>query len=308
MKRSIIQTAILVFCLALSVTADVVIESKTEMNMIGAGQIDMKQMQYIKGDRSYDQSTTSLTGAMASMTGNKEMVNVQIVRLDKGVGWVLDPGKKSYMEFSFEDMKKQLAQAREQNKDSGPMGEYEWKTDVFKNIGTEAISGHSCQGIRAVSVGVKKSDPKDSVFITNEQWFSKDLPGGAEFSAFSEKMASAMGTEKGFLNQMSMNPMLAKYSDQFSEIADAFKAVEGVPLKTVLIVEGTVNPMSEAMNDETMDEETKEMMKKMGMSMSDAKSKGGRTSLVTMTSTVTRIDKESTENIKYEIPEGFTKR
>ncbi len=308
MKHGIILAVVLIFSLALSVTADVIVESKTEMDMIGAGKIDMKQMQYIKGDRSSDQSTSTLSGAMASMTGNKEMVNVQIVRLDKGIGWVLDPGKKNYTEFSFEDMKKQLSQAKEQNKGSEPMGDYEWKTEVFKDIGTETISGHSCQGIKAVSVGVKKGSPKDSVFITNEQWFSKDTPGGDEYSAFSEKMAAAMGMKKGFLNQVSMNPMLAKYSDQFSEIADVFQAAEGIPLKTVLVVEGTVNPMAEAMKDENMDDEAKEMIKKMGIAMPEAGAEGGRTNLVSMTSTITRIEKGSTEDSKYEIPEGFTKR
>lgn len=307
MKRIIILTSLMLFCLASFSAADVIIKTKTDMDMIGAGKIKMEQAQYIKGDRSYDESTTILEGKMAEMAGSKNMKNIQIVRLDKGVGWSLNPNKKNYTEFSFEQMKANLEQARKQKMAAAPMDEYEWKTEFSKDIGSQEIIGHDCKGIRAVSVGVNKNDPKDSVFITNEQWFSENLPGGTEFMNFADKMSETVGNEKGFLNQMSMNPMLAKFGDQFGEIAKEFENVEGVPLKTVLVVEGTINPMAAAMGGQELDDEAKAMMEKMGIAI-PGEAEGGHHNLISLTSTVSKIEEKPIDNAKYEIPEGFKKQ
>ncbi len=308
MRNGIILTAMMFLCLTSFSAADMIIETKTEMDMIGAGKIDMEQTQYIKGDRSYDENTTKLNDQMAAMAGNKEMKNIQIVRLDKGIGWALNPDAKSYNEFSFEQLKDNMAKAQQQQKSATPMGEYEWTNEIFKDIGTEKIMDFDCKGIRAVSVGVNKNDAKDTVFITNEQWFAKDLPGGSEFTNFSDKMSEAIGNKKGLMNQMSMNPMLAKFGDQFGEIAKEFETLEGIPLKTVLVVEGTINPMAEAMGDKEIDEEARAMMEKMGIAMPDAAPEGGHHNLISLTSTVTKIEENSIDDSKYEIPEGYKKQ
>jgi len=308
MRSKICLTTILVICLASFVSADVIIKTNTDMDMIGAGQVGMSQIQYIKGDRSYDESTTKLSGQMAAMTGGKEMKNIQIVRLDKGVGWTINPDSKSYSEFSFEQMKSQMDNARKQTQAAGPMGEYEWDTKISKDIGTEKILDFDCTGIRVVATGVNKNDNKDSVFITNEQWFAEDLPGGSDFLNFSDKMAEAVGNEKGFLNQMSMNPMLAKFGDQFGEIAEELESVEGVPLKTTLIVKGTINPMATAMGGKELDEEAKAMMKKMGMALPDEPAEGEHHNLISVTSTVTSIEEKSIDETQYEVPEGYKKQ
>ncbi len=308
MKRVLVLTGVMLLCLTSFSVADMVIETKTEMDMSGTGKIGMTQVQYVKGDRSYDESTTKLSEKMAAMAGGKEMKNIQIVRLDKGIGWAINPDTKSYTEFSFEQMKAQMAQAHQQSKVASPMGEYDWKIDISKDIGTEKIMNFDCKGIRAVSVGVNKNDAKDTVFITNEQWFADELPGGGEFMNYTDKMAEAVGNKKGFLNQMSMNPMLAKFGDQFGEIAKEFEALEGIPLKTVLIVEGTINPMAEAMGGKEIDEEARAMMEKMGIAMPDAAPEGGHHNLISLTSTVTKIEENSIDDSKYEIPEGYKKQ
>ncbi|MCP4706623.1 MAG: hypothetical protein GY865_18645 [candidate division Zixibacteria bacterium] len=308
MRESIILIGIIVMGMASFSAADVIIETKTDMDMIGAGKVDMSQVQYIKNDRSYDESVTTLSGQMAAMTGGKKVKNVQIVRLDKGIGWTINPDEKSFTEFSFEQMKSNFAQSKQQNQANTPLGEYDWKTDISKDLKTETILDVDCKGIRAVSVGVNKNDPKDSVFITNEQWFSDEVSGGDEFIDYSEKMAEAVGTGKGFMNQMSMNPMLARFGNQFEEIAKEFEACEGIPLKTVLIVEGTINPMAAAMGDRKLDEETKAMMKKMGMALPDETPEGGRHNFISLTSTITKIEEKSIEDSRYEVPEGYQKK
>ena len=308
MRNGIILTTMMFLCLASFSAADMVIETKTELDMIGAGKVDMEQTQYIKGDRSYDENTTRLNEQMAAMAGKKDMRNIQIVRLDKGIGWALDPDAKSYNEFSFEQLKANLEMALKQQKSAAPMGEYEWTNEISKDIGTEKIMSYDCKGIRAISVGVNKNDVKDSIFITNEQWFAKDLPGGSEFTNFSDKMSEAVGNKKGLLNQMSMNPMLAKFGDQFGEIAKEFETVEGIPLKTVLVVEGTINPMGAAMEGKEIDEEARAMMEKMGIAMPDAAPEGGHHNLISLTSTVTKIEEHPIDDSKYEIPEGYKKQ
>ncbi len=308
MKRVLVLTGVMLLCLTSFSVADVIIETTTDMDMIGAGKIGMTQVQYVKGDRSYDESTTKLSEKMAAMTGGKEMKNIQIVRLDKGIGWALNPDAKSYTEFSFEQLKANMEMAQKQQKSAAPMGEYEWTNKISKDIGTEKIMSYDCKGIRAISVGVNKNDAKDSIFITNEQWFAKDLPGGSEFTNFSDKMSEVIGGKKGLLNQMSMNPMLAKFGDQFGEIAKEFEALECIPLKTVLVVEGTINPMGEAMEGKEIDEEARAMMEKMGIAMPDAAPEGGHHNLISLTSIVTKIEENSIDDSKYEIPEGYKKQ
>ena len=308
MRNGIVLTMFMFLCLASFSVADMIIETKTEMDMIGAGKVDMEQTQYIKGDRSYDENTTKLNEQMAAMAGNKEMKNIQIVRLDKGIGWALNPSTKSYSEFSFEQLKANMEMAKQKTKEASPLGEYEWKTEFFKDIGTEKIMSFDCKGIKAVSVGVNKKDAKDTIFITNEQWFAKDLPGSGEFVGFSDKMASAIGNKKGLLNQMSMNPLLAKFGSQFGEIANEFESVEGIPLKTVLVVEGTINPMGDAMAGEEIDAEAKAMMEKMGISMPGKTPEGGHHNLISLTSTVTKFEEQSIDDSKYDLPEGYNKQ
>ena len=116
MKSNLLLAGIFIFCLATVSLADVVIETSTEMNMIGAGEISMAQVQYVRGDRSYDETTTQMAGGMMGMGGSQKMVNIQINRLDKGVGWTVNPKSKSYTEFSFDQMKGMIADTKQKGK------------------------------------------------------------------------------------------------------------------------------------------------------------------------------------------------
>ena len=58
MKSYFAITGIILLCLVSLAAADVTIVTETEMDMIGAGKIDVEQVQYVKGDRSYDENTT----------------------------------------------------------------------------------------------------------------------------------------------------------------------------------------------------------------------------------------------------------
>lgn len=283
-RRNFILTAIIFLCMASISVADIMVETKIEMDMMGAGKVGIEQIQYVKGDRSYDISITKLTDIMAASVGRKEMKNIQIVRLDKGIGWTLNPDTKSYAEFDIEQMKEQIAQAKQRGKAAAPMIEYDWTTEISKDIGNEKVLDFDCKGIRVISVGTNKNDVKDSVFITNEQWFSEELPRGKEFIEFNDKMAEMIGSDKGLLNQMSMNPMLAKFGNQFGTIAKELESIEGIPLKTVLVVEGTA------------------------ASMPGAAPQGGHHNFISLTSTVTKIDNNSIDDSRYEIPEGFKKQ
>lgn len=307
MRRTFFLTGLVILALASMSLADVIVNTYTEIDMIGAGKMAIRQEQFIKGDRSYDESTTKMFGPMAAQTDGKRMKNIQIVRLDKNIGWSLNPDAKSYTEFSFEQMRANFAQTK-QHKAMGPMDQYEWKTEFTKGLKDKKILDFNCKGIRAISIGVNKNDSKDSIFITNEQWFSVEPPGGDEFIDFTEKMAVFIGSKKGFLNQMSMNPILARFGDQLGEMAKEFESFEGVPLKTTLIVEGTINPMEEAMAGKELDEEAKAMMKKMGMALPGETPEGGHHNFISLSSKVTSIEEKPIENSRYEIPEGYKKQ
>jgi len=305
-SKLMITAGMLVLCLAAASLADVIVETKVDMDIIGAGKMNVNQIQYVRGDRSYDKTTSKMAGGMM---GGKEMVNVQIVRLDKGATYLLDPDKKTYRETSMKTMKGTMKSMQKGQAEQTVDDEYEWTTEVSTDIGTEKIMDFKCQGSRVKLTGVKKDDPKDTVFITFEQWISDNLPGGDEFLAFSEKYAESIGIEPGFLNQMSMNPMLSKYGGQFDEVAEQMKDIKGMPLKTVFIVEGTVNPMGEQMGGEEIDEETRQMMKQMGIEIPGTeKPEGGYHKLVSMTSEVSKIEKKKTDDTQYDIPEGYTKK
>jgi hypothetical protein len=305
LRNQLILAGLLILCLAVGAAADVIVETKVNMDIIGAGKMDVSQTQYVRADRSYDKTTSKMQGGMM---GGKEMVNVQIVRLDKGFTYMLEPDKKTYREVSLENMKGTMAAMQKGQAEQEADEEYVWTTEVSKDIGTEKIMDFKCQGSRAKLVGVKKDDPKDTVFVTYEQWVSDNLPGGDDFLAFSDKFAESMGIEAGFLRQMGMNPMLSRYGSQFDEVAEELGDIEGMPLKTVLIVEGTVNPMAEQMGDEEIDEETRQMMEQMGIELPGKKEEGGYHKLVSMTSEVTSIEKKKVDDAQYDIPADYSKK
>ncbi|HBZ01084.1 MAG TPA: hypothetical protein DEO84_07170, partial [candidate division Zixibacteria bacterium] len=104
----------LVFLLAGAVShADVIVKSKSIVDMGGMMSSQSDGVDNIKGDKSYNSMTTRMTGGMAAMFNKgkpKEMVT--ITRLDKGLFWNLDPERKSYKETTLEEMKKQFADVK----------------------------------------------------------------------------------------------------------------------------------------------------------------------------------------------------
>lgn len=301
--RNLALTAVMFLCLVAVTQADMVVQSKSTVEMPGMGEMTMDGLQYVRGDRTYSSSTGKAGGPMGSQT----VENVQIVRLDKGVSWIVEPAQKTYTELSMATMKKMMeSQGQGQGKVPNASDEYEWTLTFVDDPGSKTIGGVKCDGVVGKAVGVKKKDNKDSLFVNFEQWVG--MPdGGDKFEAFKEKYIEVTGMDDNFLSQMMKNPMMATYAEQMDKLYKKALELKGFPMLTKLVIENTENPMG-AVADEEMDEEAKAMMEKMGIQMPGAKKSGEHYTVMSIANEVLKIEEKSVADTQYDIPEGFTKK
>ncbi len=302
MKRlCVVATCLVLAGLAGLAWGDVVIEAKMTTNMMGMGEMKTDIVQYIRADRSY--------GKMKSggMMGGGEMA--EVVRLDKGVQWMIMPQNKTYSEFTLADLKKMMAQTPGEAA-SAEDDNYTWVVKVEASDLKETIGSWPSTGIRATAVGASKEDKSDSVFIKMEYWFSQAVPGGDEFTAYTKKYTEAIGLEDDLLSQFTNNASMGPYKGALKDLSKAFVDKEGVPVKVVFDLASNKNPMGEdAGDEEEMDEEAKAMMEKMGLKMPQkGKNESGRYGMMSMTMEVVKAEKKAVEDINFEVPAGYTKQ
>ena len=87
MKNSSFYLAIaLVLSLAVGLSAGVVIKQVSNIESGGFVKMEIASVQYVKGDKSCDESSTKMTGGMMAKMGSQmENEFAQITRLDKKV-------------------------------------------------------------------------------------------------------------------------------------------------------------------------------------------------------------------------------
>ncbi len=259
---------------AASALADLVVDSKTDIDVIGMGKMTMEGYQCFKGDRSYTKMKSS------NMTGMSQE-SVEIVRLDKAVQWVLFPAQSKYAEITFDKVKEMSHQMDTAQVQSGG---YTWKTSYNESAGSDTVAGIKCREVEGNAVGVKDGDPTDTVFIEFKQWLAGNFKGADELQTFRDNYKESTGLSDQLFSQLKGNPMMAQYGQPMQELGEKMKAEEGTPLKTMFSIKVSKNPMGASMGGQT-----------------------GDNVLLSIVNVITEIKQEPVADSLFQIPTGFEK-
>jgi hypothetical protein len=303
--------------IAIPAQADVVVKQKSSFSMAGLMDMDMTGTEYVKADRSTNETSTTVTGGMMAMFGGQgqAMQTIEITRLDKGVAWDVKVEDSLYTERPLASIKQDMMDEEsagtqdEEEAEKNVLGDpdqYDWTVKVTTTDKPVDINGFKCKGITTTADGVSKTDPKDKAQMIFEYWYSKDVDGYDELMNYRNAYAKATGVDMMEANENTAM-FFDKYGDQFKEMQDKMKNAEGYPIKTTVIVKGT-QPAEEAgdENDKQGGEpDMQAMMKAMMGAKEQEKSADGMVTIMSITNTIESITKEPVDNSKFEVPAGF---
>jgi len=182
----------------------------------------------------------------------------EIVRLDRGLTWHLEPDKKRYREDVFAtsaelaEMRNKM-QARLDKMRSCPVSQKQQpidkskcemsppKIDVHKTDDKMSVAGHDAQ--RTVATLTESCTNKDTgevcdTVVAIEVWLTQEkLPGADDRRAFDQAYGKKLGLvdEQGVLRG-EFAKFLAPYQSQIKQLTDKSSDLKGQPLKTSLRV------------------------------------------------------------------------
>ncbi|MBN2227741.1 MAG: hypothetical protein JW763_10300 [candidate division Zixibacteria bacterium] len=295
---------LMILGLATIAGADVVVKSKITTNILAAGSTEVSHTEYMKTDRSYGESTTKMTGGMMAMMGNKEQQSIDITRLDKELIWTLNPEQKSYREMTFEQLK--AAFANKPKTGTAAMGggdpeKYAWEIKVDEMPAGEKVGGYACNGMIATAKGIGKDDPEDVVVVTYKMWYSDKFPGFKTYKAFQGMFADKLGSDQ-FGEQRRLANMLSMFGDKLDVLMDKMQAIEGMPMKSVMLVERSKAPYQPE-EGEQEDPMKAQMRAILG---EPEKTESGMYKIFSIQSEVTGIEETSFDEGKFNLPEGYS--
>jgi hypothetical protein len=239
-----------------AVHADVTIEQKTTLDVASLIRTHGSSTTNIATDKKREDSESHCEGMMSMVCGNVR--SGEIVRLDRGLTWHLEPGKKSYREDIFatpEELAQVRAkmQARLEKMRSCPVSQKQQpidkskcemsppKIDVHKTGEKMSIAGHDAQRTLATltetCTNKENGDVCDTV-VAIDLWLTQDnVPGTDDRRAFNQAYAKKMGIvdDQGALRG-EFAKFLAPYQSQIKQLTDKSSDLKGQALKTSLRV------------------------------------------------------------------------
>jgi hypothetical protein len=254
-----IRTAYLVTGATLAATAvqaDVTIQQKNTLDVASLIKTHGSSTSSLTGDKKREDSESHCEGMMSLVCGNVH--GGEIVRLDRGVTWHLEPDKKSYREDVFAtpaqlaEMRAEM-QARLDKMRSCPVSQRQQpvdkskcemsppKIDVHKTDDRMSIAGHDTQ--RTLATLTETCTNKDTgdacdTVVALDVWLTQDsLPGTADRRAFGQAYAKKLGLEdaQGAM-RAEFAKFLAPYQTQIKQLTDKSSDLKGQPLKTSMRV------------------------------------------------------------------------
>ncbi len=313
-KSVVIFTLFALLAMFAMAQADVIVKQEAKSSAMGMMEMEIKTVEYVRADMSASEQTTLAKGGMAVMFGgaDKEIKNVMVNRLDKGVMWDINIDEKSYFETRLDSYKEMIGgddeDAYTDEDEIDEEDDYEWTVDIQTKDKPVDINGFSCKGYIATAKGVSKKDPNEKSELYFEYWYSNDVEGYDELKEYGENFAKITGVDL-VESQKETGKVFSQYGDEFSKIFEKMGDADGYPIKTVVTVKGAGGD-TPSMDEEEMDESkmpagVMNMMK--GMMGGKDKSEDGMATLFSVTNVVTSIEKKGVEDGKFEIPEGFEK-
>jgi hypothetical protein len=246
MKPRILATALAAFSVAshadLSYVQRIDVEGAGAMSMFSSGGTVLTQ---VSGDRARSDSDISMKSRFASMLNQKTS---SVIRLDKGVNWVLYPDDKTYTEQSFADIRAQLEEFEESMNSAGGSGQLpvseescKWsdpELEVDSERKREKIAGirtnkHTIRLSRSCT-DQESGQTCDMTWVL-ETWLAKKIPARSEVEAFQQAYAEALGMDR--LMQQAQGPgqaLLNMFGGNWEEISEELSELEGYPLKSIM--------------------------------------------------------------------------
>jgi hypothetical protein len=239
-----------------AVRADVTVEQKTTLDVASVIKTHGASTTSIAADKKREDTESHCEGLMSMVCGNVH--GGEIVRLDRGLTWHLEPDKKAYREDVFatpEEIAEVRArmQARLEKMQSCPVSQKQQpidkskcemsppKIDVHKTDDKMSIAGHDAQ--RTLATLTESCTDKDTgdvcdTVVAVDVWLTQDkLPGWADRRAFGQAYAKKLGLEdaQGAMSG-DFSKFLAPYQSQIKQLTDKSSDLKGQPLKTSLRV------------------------------------------------------------------------
>ena len=236
--------------------ADVTIEQRTTLDVASVIRTHGSSTTNITADKKREDTESHCEGMMSLVCGNVR--GGEIVRLDRGVTWHLEPNKKRYREDVFAtpeelaEMRSKM-QARLEKMRSCPVSQKQQpidkskcemsppKIDVHRTDDKMSVAGHDAQRTVATltetCTNKGTGDVCDTV-IAIDVWLTQEkLPGAGDRRTFDQAYAKKLGLvdEQGALRG-EFAKFLAPYQSQIKQLTDKSSDLKGLPLKTSLRV------------------------------------------------------------------------
>jgi hypothetical protein len=236
--------------------ADVTIEQKTTLDVASMIRTHGSSTTNIMTDKKREDTESHCEGVMSLVCGNVR--GGEIVRLDRGLTWHLEPDKKSYREDVFAtpeelaEMRARMQAAldkmrscpvpqKQQPMDKSKCEMSPPKIDIHKTDDKMSIAGHDAQRTLATlteSCTDKSTGDVCDTVVAIDVWLTQDnLPGTGDRRAFEQAYAKKLGLDDA---QGAMRgeyaKFLAPYQSQIKQLTDKSSDLKGQPLKTSLRV------------------------------------------------------------------------
>lgn len=239
-----------------AVHADVTVQQKTSLDVASMIQMHGANTTSFTADKKREDTESHCEGVMSLVCGNVR--GGEIVRLDRGLTWQLEPKQKTYREEIFAtpqeiaDMRAKM-EARLEKMRSCPVSQKQQpidkskcqmsppKIDIHKTDDKLSIAGHDTQ--RTLATLTESCTDKDTgdvcdTVVAVELWMTQDaLPGAADRTAFGHAYAKKLGlTDDQGAMRGEFAKYLAPYQSQIKELTEKSGELKGQPLKTSLRV------------------------------------------------------------------------
>lgn len=229
--------------------ADVTVQR--QMSVEGAGAMSVIDMSgttttAISGQRERTDSNLQMKSRLVRMFAHGAGHTSEIIRLDQGQVYQLDPDKKQYSEISLADQRAQLEQAAQksrqaQQKQPSPTGmdesQCQWSQPVVdvKQTGSKAtIAGYAAQQTTVTSTQSctdAKTGSVCKVVLTLDEWLAPDVEGTEEFTKFQQAYAQKVGLGAGGTATQRAAALFSRYPGAWKQVADKMNALHGYPVR-----------------------------------------------------------------------------
>jgi hypothetical protein len=263
-KRFFIATTLVLSLSTTAAFAEGNVQQKTRVQFGGV----IGGIANVFGGKAAREGVTSTT----SVKGNKRLTtndrSGELVDLSEEKIYRIDYGRKSYEVVTFDELRKQYEEARQEaaeeaeenkksskgKKEEGP--EYEVDFDVKETGQKQMINGFNTKQV-IVTVTVrekgKKLEQSGGAVLTSDMWMGPKVPAMAEINAFNAKYYKQLyGDATAEMQQMAVlmatTPAFAKAMKELSKKRGSF---DGDAIRTTLTFETVAAPGQQAEQEES---------------------------------------------------------